>query len=411
MSAPPGYGRSDRLLRHLIWRSGVPVDPFPVRHPGLAAARDLFEVEDVLGSELAQAQRGLAEVYEYEPHVPVNLGSADVEGARHFADGLLLGAQHFPDAPVERIVGTALSRLSLEAVGGATQVSALTSPQIYITHPDELGRRFFAYAQAEIKVDTAAFLSKRPAKQRETYADLRATDRGSLLLGMGASLPTPTGVHEYLHVVEKTMAHPEWRKAGVIPGYPNSLSDDVRAAVALRVGKPAERLTKADYVSVVGEYAATTLDELVAVLGTDAIMNGPNAEPISRLVYDRLQAAVRPFEPGPGATLSIWLGRARTRDVRAALNLQGQEPTLPPELASASPARSPQPQPSAVRDTDIARLASTGLTPAHKPTPHTKHKTSARVRSAPTNAPIRSPAPPLVIKHRGLQDKKPSRSM
>ncbi|MGW1997485.1 hypothetical protein [Embleya sp. NPDC001921] len=390
----------------------------------------------MLGSELALAQRGLAEAYEYEPRVSVNLGSADVEGARHFADGLLLGARHFPDALVERIVGTALSRLSLEAVEGETQATALTSCEIFTTRPDELGRRFFAHAEAEIKVDTAAFLSRKPAKQRETYADLRATDRGFLLLGMGAGLPTPTGVHEYLHVVEKAMAHPEWRKAGVIPGYPNSLRDDVRAAVALEVGKPAERLTKADYVSVVGEYAATSdLAELVAILGTDAIMNGPNVKPISRLVYDRLQAAVRPFEPGPGATLSVWLGRARTRDVRAALNLQVEEPTLPPELASASPARSPQPQLSpepqrspqrrrsrqpersrqpqlsAIRDADIARLASTGLTPAHKPTTHIKNDASARVSSVPTNEPIRSPAPPLVIKSRSLRDKNPSRSM
>ncbi|WTW95596.1 hypothetical protein OG216_20390 [Streptomycetaceae bacterium NBC_01309] len=407
-SWPWGLDRFQQVLRHLIWRAGVPVDPFPVRNPWLAAASGITEVESALAQGLEAAQPGLKGLY---PHtVEVTFGDdVDLEGARHFADGMLLAAERFPDAPVALVEATSLAGRSLPGVK-SSQATAASWSGLGTVQPDKELPPAFVYARSEIRVDSDAYLSTDPDTQRETYSSLQTTERKRTLLGLGAGLPTPAGAHEYIHSVDKAVAHPEWREADVVPGHPQSLRDEAIDEVGRRLGKPADQVTRADVVSVWGEYAATDLDEFVPILVADAIVNGPHADSFSHRVYDRLQVAVSEFEPGPGAQLQDWHGRPHTRDAHGIAELWDEKPVVPPpqredaiqlvarlrrqneEITRAEAARS-----AAIRG---AVAASAGVAPVPNSAAPLKSPVPRGPSSDPVNRPeiLSSPAPPQVYK-------------
>ncbi|MFJ8747621.1 hypothetical protein ACIRL2_50885 [Embleya sp. NPDC127516] len=264
-------------------------------------------------------------------------------------------------------------------------------------------------------MDSDVYLSTDPAKQREAYSSLRRTEHKRTLLGLGAGLPTASGVHEYIHAVDKT-AHPEWREADVVPGHPQSLRDEAMAEVGRRVGKPADRVSRRDVVSVWGEYAATDFGEFVPILVADAIVNGPHADSFSHRVYDRLQVAVSEFEPGPGAQLQDWHGRPHTRDAHGITELWNEKPVLPPaprEEPSQILARLIQLQEN-ITQARTARsaamrsvmAASVGFAPVANSAAPPKSPTPGSRSSDPVNNPeiLRSPAPPLVHKVHGHKE-------
>lgn len=333
----------------------------------------------------------------------------DLEGARHFADGVLLAAEHFPDAPVALVESTPLSGQSLVGMGDS-QVTAQTWSGLGTVQPDKELPPRFVYARSEIRVDSDAYLSTDPNTQQATYSALRTDEHKRTSLGLGAGLPTATGVHEYVHSVDKAAAHPEWREADVVPGHPQSLRDEAMAEVGRRVGKPADQVSRADVVSVWGEYAATDFDEFVPIMVADAIVNGPYADSFSHRVYDRLQVAVSEFEPGPGAKLQDWHGRPHTRDAHGIKELWDEKPVLPPVQrkepsqiladivqwqADITQARTAQE--AAIRG---AVAASAGLAPMANSAAPLRSPTPTAAPSGPVNNPeiLRSPAPPLVYK-------------
>jgi len=408
-SWPWGIDRFRQVLRHYIWRAGVPVDPFPVRNPWLAAAPGISEVNAALAQGLEAAQPGLKGVYPHTVEVAF-ADDVDLEGARHFADGVLLAAEHFPDAPVALVETASLSGQSLEGVA-SSQVTAQTWSGLATAEPvDKELPPVFVYARSEIRLDSDAYLSTDPDSQREIYSALRMTERKRTLLGPGAGLPTPSGVHEYIHSVDKTVAHPEWHEADVLPGHPQSLRDEAMDEVGRRVGKPADQVSRRDVAGVWGEYAATDFGEFVPILVADAIVNGPHADAFSHRVYDRLQIAVSEFEPGPGAKLQDWHGRPHTRNAHGLTELFDEKPVVPPaprEELSQILARLVQ------SEEDITRArtarsaamrgvmaASVGFAPVANSAAPPKSPTPGSRPSDPVNDPeiLRSPAPPLVYK-------------
>lgn len=244
-------------------------------------------------------------------------------------------------------------------------------------------------------------MSADPDTQRINDANDRATERDGLLLGLGAILPTPSGVHEYIHSVDKAMAHPEWREADVVPGHPLSLRDEAIAEVGRRVGKPADQVSHADVVSVWGEYAASDLGEFVPVLVADSIVNGPHADGFSHRVYDRLQVAAGEFKPGPGAKLQKWRGRPRTSQTHGISELFDEYPVLPPGAPAASPGR--QAEARIARTAEIHAVtaaACAGLTPAANTAAAPKSPVLRGASPLPVNRPeiLRGPTPPQVDK-------------
>ncbi|HSA49699.1 MAG TPA: hypothetical protein VLH10_06245 [Yinghuangia sp.] len=396
---PWGVDRSQQVLRHLIWRAGVPVDLFPVRNPWLAAAPGITEVESALARGLEAAQPGLKGVYPHTVEVAFG-GDVDLERVRHFADGVLLAAEHFPDAPVALVEAAPLSGQSLEGVEGTSQVTAQTWSGLGTVQPDMELPPTFVYARSEIRVDSDVYLSADPGKQREIYSGERASERSGLLLGLGASLPTPAGVHEYIHSVDKARAHPEWREADVVPGHPLSLRDEAMAEVGRRVGKPPDQVSRADVVGVWGEYAATDFGEFVPIMVADAIVNGPHADSFSHRVYDRLQVAVSEFAPGPGAKLQDWHGRPHTRDAHGIPELWDKKPVLPPGAPAAAPAQKEEARTAGSTETRSVIAATAGFSPVTNVAAAPKSPGPRGPSPGPVNHPeaLRSPVPPQVYK-------------
>lgn len=387
----------------------MPVDPFPVHNPWLAAAPGITEVNSTLARGLEAAQPGLKGVYPHTVEAAIGDG-VDLEGARHFADGVLLAAGHFPDAPVALVESAPLSGQSLVGIDGGSQVTALTWSGLATVPLDKELPQTFAWARSEIRVDSDAYLSTDPGAQQRMYRGLLTDAHKRSILGLGAGLPTVSGVHEYIHSVDMCAAHPEWREADVVPGHPQSLRDEAMAEVGRRVGKPADQVSRADVVSVWGEYSTTDFGEFVPILVADAIVNGPHADSFSHRVYDRLRVAVSEFEPGPGAKLQDWHGRPHTRDDHGIKELWDKKPVLPPEqqkepsqiaadvvqwaadIAQARTART-----AAIRG---AMAASAGLAPVANSAAPLRSPTPTVAPSGPVNNPeiLRSPAPPLVYK-------------
>lgn len=403
-SWPWGLDRFQQVLRHLIWRAGVPVDPFPVRNPWLAAASGITEVESALAQGLEAAQPGLKGLY---PHtVEVTFGeNVDLEGARHFADGILLAAEHFPDAPVALMEASSLSH---EAV--AVENAEMSAGTRTFLATSKEATPAFVWARSEIRVDSDTFLPADPGKQRIVHHDLLVGERRGLLLGLGAGLPAPAGAHEYIHAVDMGSAHPEWLEADVLPGHPQALREEARAETGRRLGKPADQVTHADMASVWGEHTVSDMREFVAVLAADSIVNGPHADRFSHRVYDRLQVAVSEFEPGPGAQLQDWHGRPHTRDAHGIAEVFDDQPVLPPreredaiqliarlrrqdeEITRAETARS-----AAIRG---AVAASAGVAPVPNSAAPPKRPAPRGPSPDPVNHPgvLSSPTPPQVYK-------------
>ncbi|MGW0660904.1 hypothetical protein [Streptodolium elevatio] len=381
------------------------MDPFPVRNPWLAAASGIAEINAAAARALQASQAGLDGRY---PHVAeVTFGdNVDPDRARHFLDGMLLAAEHFPDAPVSLVDDRPLSNQPLVGVDHG-QVSAQTGSTLYMSPSADNKPDRFVHARSEILVDSDSYLSADPDTQRINDAALRATERDRLLLGLGAILPTPAGVHEYIHSVDKAMAHPEWREADVVPGHPLALRDEALAEVGRRVGKPTDQVSREDVVSVWGEYAATDLSEFVPLLVADKIVNGPYADRFSHRVYDRLQVAVSNFKPGPGAKLQKWRGRPRTDNSHGISELFDEYPVLPPGAPTASPGRLEDARIS--RTTEIhgaMAVACAGLTPAANTAAAPKSPAPRSPSTVTANRPeiLRSTTPPQIDKAHELKE-------
>lgn len=187
----PGHGASTAPSKSSAITSGVRAcrwTPFPVRNPWLAAAPG---INSAATRELKAAQPGLQGLY---PHmVEVAFGdNVDPDRVRHFLDGVLPAAEHFPDAPVALVESASLSRQSLRGVED-TWVSAETWSGFGKVQPDKQLPPAFVHARSEIRVDSDEYLSKDTCTQRETYRGLRLTERDRLHVGLGTtSLPTPS---------------------------------------------------------------------------------------------------------------------------------------------------------------------------------------------------------------------------
>jgi hypothetical protein len=323
-------------LRFSLWKAGVRIDPFPVVHPHLKHARTLDQVQKGL-------DQGLEEVL-IDSAAVVRLGAdADVDTARHFADGILLAAPRFPQVWLSAVTAVPM------------QYSEQGLPFAATTHTHWKARDFrFVLTHSRISV-AAEWLSQEPGTRRFWEGGGQALARLDPGRPPGTSTPTGIGVHEFIHAVEAQLAHPEWKYAGVIPGYPNSLRDDVARMVGDRLGIPAARVTEHQVGQVLGFYAATNLGELTAEAGADVILNGPRANPINQSIFGRMKTAILPFEPGPGAELQVWLGRHQTQAIEG-IHEYAKRHTFPPP-APVPAAASPRYEQARA----IARIAAHGL--------------------------------------------------
>ncbi|WP_406297738.1 hypothetical protein OG948_19360 [Embleya sp. NBC_00888] len=144
-------------------------------------------------------------------------------------------------------------------------------------------------------------------EQRETLQSLSQRDLDPKVMGIRI------GAHEMAHVMEMN-AHPEWRNAGVLPDYPNSMYDDLREIIGGQIGKPAGLVTLEDLTQVLwySPGMTVTADEVPAYAVDNVVMEGPGANSANAYITERLGSAIAPFKPGSGAILQEWRGRAHT---------------------------------------------------------------------------------------------------
>lgn len=282
-------------VRYHLWkRVGVPTLPKKVVDPALRAARTADEV-------VRATERGLSAITGRSITVERNGSSLSAKTLREFSDGMLMAARRHGRVPLDLLAVGSLPKNTF----ARTELSVVRDPvTTQLTH----------YG-GHIILNESRFRpgGRLGVLQTARWAELAGYVRTRMYT------PQAFGAHELAHVVDSLMAHPEWKQAGVLPNFPQSLRQQVVEMIGERRGKPAGRVTPKDVAAELGANAASdfdgTMNELVADADADVTLNRDMAHPINQKVAERLAQAKEPFAPGPGARLQEWRGREHTRSV------------------------------------------------------------------------------------------------
>lgn len=212
----------------------------------LQDAKTTEEVQAALASEYT-AITGRSMSY-------ARMTGSDVQVAREHAEGILRGAERFPETPIATVFtygGEGSSHPQLH-VPGAMDAYAVT-----ISNPDG---SFSIGFQVGFAGDSGRYL------------DSLARDAAASWLARGSGNPTGVAIHEFGHAVAGTARA-------------NAGARTTAAAAAREAGTSTRFHVKAS----VSDYAATSAHELAAEAFTDVMMNGDSASPLSQEIFDGIE--------------------------------------------------------------------------------------------------------------------------
>ncbi|WTX00779.1 hypothetical protein OG216_45890 (plasmid) [Streptomycetaceae bacterium NBC_01309] len=252
VGTPAGLARI-RMLAPGI--GGATPDEYQAR---VSSAEDIPVIETELRAALsAVLDRDVAVVLQPDGGRAISL-----ESSREIARGLIETAVDFPAT-------------RLRAVRFGTLSSSHTFAETVVTPPDfESVVTFGSWWHS-----SAGRLSYLSALRRN-HRTGRLVER----------TPADVAAHEFMHAV--SFSAPNWMDADHVAGHPLTLADELALHLAPASGQKFRRVVRA-----ISSTATQNDHELVAEAAMDVRLNGPSAQPISRLVHDRLLAAHRQLVP------------------------------------------------------------------------------------------------------------------
>jgi hypothetical protein len=200
--------------------------------------------------------------------VPVDLAGIDLGFAKPYAAALLDLAGRFPQAGLKRI-------RSRPVIGGQTN----------------------AYAGTLSVPGGGSVIDVSQWWHGEHSPDvLRRELRNDMEVGFhpkGSEDPRSVIIHEFGHVLDRGTLGDQWKAADPATGLP-SLDEQIDDYARSRGVDPGNPVGRRNLIATeVSQYGLADTSELVAEAFTDVELNGAGASGLSRLIHDRLVAALR----------------------------------------------------------------------------------------------------------------------
>jgi len=259
------YGRA-AVLDRSVAQETAPPETLSQRRANVDAATTVEAVE-------AELRKGLRDALGRDVEVDLQgdgTSVTDLDSAKEITSGLLVAVERLPAATTLRSVTIADMATSNESFSYATT---------------------FHYP-SERKSDIVFNTWWHQEENRGGYIPSLDEDYEERFLA--GRTPADLAIHEYAHVLSRGASG--WTLAGTIPGYDTSLP---------------EQLRKFRSDAAPSRYALENIEELTAESVVDVLRNGDKAAPMSRLVFDRLEAAY-----ATGLHLGPNRGQAATPDLR-----------------------------------------------------------------------------------------------